>query len=104
MGEFGVVEDFANQSLGEQMLNQHLIDGVPADVGIKGLLAESEKIVECRLELLVFLVGFLDFFVQTAGEVRHAILEFLDRLFEALDVGFGVGVKAVEEVAKPLGI
>ena len=46
LGKFWVIEDGANQPLGEQVLNQHLIHGFLADVGIQSRLAEREELGE----------------------------------------------------------
>jgi hypothetical protein len=35
---------------------------------------------------------------EAGGQVRHALLEFADRLFEAANVGFGPGVEAGQQV------
>jgi hypothetical protein len=38
--EFLIVEDLAEDALGEEMLDEHLADGVVVEVGIDGLAAE----------------------------------------------------------------
>ena len=41
---------------------------------------------------------------QAAGQIGHALLEFLDRLVEVLVGGLGVGKERIEQVAKLLGL
>jgi hypothetical protein len=46
----------------------------------------------------------LNLFRQAARQLRHALLEFFNRLFKAFDVRFGVGEELVQKPAKLLGI
>ena len=45
-GEVGVVEDLAEDALGEEVLDEHLLDGVVGEVGIDGLAAEGVEVLE----------------------------------------------------------
>lgn len=44
MGEVGIIENLAKDALGEQVLDQHALDGFFREVGIDGLAAEREEI------------------------------------------------------------
>ena len=99
-GEVGVVENLAEEALGQEVLHQHLVDGLAADVGVERLSAEREEVVEGGLEFRVRLVGVDDPLDQPLGQVRHVLLESSTALLEVLDVGLGVGVRIVEQVGE----
>ena len=56
-GELIVVEDLAEEPFGEQVLDQHLVHGVAADVRVQGRLTEGEEAGEGVLKPLVVGVG-----------------------------------------------
>jgi hypothetical protein len=58
--EFIVVEDTAEQPFGEQVLDEHLIDGIFTDVRVQGGLAEFKELGKGLLELLVVRVRLFD--------------------------------------------
>ena len=100
--EIRVVEDLANQPLGEKMLNEHLINGLTTDVRVEGLLTDGEKVVKGRLKLFVTFVGFRNFFVQAACKLGNAVLELQDRLLKPLDIRLCIGIEIVQQVAESL--
>ena len=55
-GEVVLVENGANEPLGEKVLNQHLIDCLATDVWVEGGLAEGKKLLKSGLECGVRLV------------------------------------------------
>ena len=103
-GEFGIVKDGAEQPLGQQVLHQHLIHRFHAYVGVERCLAELEELGEGLNEAGVVLVRLANLFRQAARQLRHALLEFFDRLFKTFDVRFGVAKELVQEPGKLLGI
>ncbi len=103
-GELGVVEDGAEEAFGEEVLDEHLIDGFAADVGVEGELAKGKEGGEGRLEVFVRLVGSGDFFSKAAGELGDALGEFLDGVVEFLNVGLGETIKTRKESGKLAGI
>jgi hypothetical protein len=95
--EFLVVEDLAEDALGEEMLDEHLADGVVGEVGVDGLAAEGGEGLEVLAEggiLLVF--GFEDGGYAT-GEVGDFLGELGDGLFPVGDVGEFVTEEAFED-------
>ncbi len=46
LGEVGVVEDFAEDALGEQVLDEHFFDGVVGEVGVDGVAHERFEVGE----------------------------------------------------------
>jgi hypothetical protein len=102
--ELLVVEDLAEEPFGQQVLHQHLIDGVAAEVGVEGGLAHGEEVVKSGLKRRILLVGLLDLGVESLGQFGDALLELLDGLLEAFDVRLGVAVEVVEEVGDLLGV
>ena len=49
-GEVGVVENSLEDALGEQVLDQHALDGIFGEIGIDGLAAEGVEVVEAADE------------------------------------------------------
>jgi len=56
------------------VLDEHFIDGGPADVGIERPLADRQEALEGGLEFLVALVGLVQLAYQPLGQFRHAVL------------------------------
>ncbi len=104
LDEFGHVEHGPHQPFGEQVLDQHFVYGVPADIGVQRLLAQREKALEGRLERRVVVVRGLDPLVQPAREIGNPVFELLDGVLEIVDIRLGVAEKAVEQVGQLLGI
>jgi len=94
----------AEEAFGQQVLHQHLIDGVAAEVRVEGGLAHGEEVVKSGLERRVFLVRQLDLGVETPGQLGDAPLELPDGLLEAFDVRLGVVVEVVEGVGDLPGV
>ena len=46
LDEIGVVEDFAEDALGEQVLDDHLLHRGIGEIGVEGLAAEIGEVVE----------------------------------------------------------
>src|SRR5450755_1160945 len=97
--EVGVVEDGAEEALGQQVLDEHFVDYVGRDPGIERGAAELGKGVEGGDKAAVSLVLALDNREQRFGELGDARLELLHSRFEVLDIRFGVGEELLEQVA-----
>ena len=95
--EFGVVEDFADEAFGEDVLDEHLIDGGLREVGVEAAAAEVEEVGEGLLEGGVGLVGLVDLLLEALGEVGDALFELIDGLLELLDLGLDVAEELEEE-------
>jgi hypothetical protein len=108
--EFIIVEDLAKDALGEEVLDEHLLDGEVGEVGVDRLAAEVGEGLELFTEVGVLLVlGFEDF-SDASGEVRDLLGELEDGFFpidfvgqamleevlEDFDEVFGFGKVAVE--------
>ena len=102
--ELGVVENLADQPLGEDVLDQHLIDGGLRDVRVEARLAELEEVGERLLELRVVPVGLLDLLGQRLGQVGDALLELLDGLLELLDLRLDVAKNSLSRSAELLRV
>src|ERR1017187_7352885 len=91
-GEVGVVEDGAEQALGEQVLDEHFLDGGISEIGIDGAPGEFRKVGKRFDETPISLALPLDDFNQAAGEFGHAVLKLGDGALP-----FGVGGRRVAE-------
>jgi hypothetical protein len=103
-GELGDIEDGPEETLREEMLDEHLVDRLAADVGIERLAAELEEGRERRLKTGVAGVRLLDLFGEAAGKLGDSRAEFADGGFEIADGGFGVGVELEEQVGELAGV
>ena len=98
--EVGVAEDRAKQALGEQVLDEHLIHGRFAEVGVQSFPAEFEELLKCRTEGRIVVVRGLDDLLEAPAEVRDAVLEFGDRFFERLDFRLDMAVELIDDVTE----
>ena len=80
-GEGGPVEDGAKEALGEQVLDQHLLDGGLGEIGVDGLTALVEKAGESGGESPVGLPFLLDQIGQALTDVGDPVLEVGDGFF-----------------------
>ena len=95
--EFLIVEDLAEDALGEEMLDEHLADGVVGEVGVDGLAAEFGEGLEVLAEGGILLVlGFEDG-GDAASEVGDLVGELGDGLFPVGDVGVAVVEEKLED-------
>src|SRR4051812_4557379 len=67
--ELRVVENLADQSLGEDVLDEHLIDGGLREIRVETRLAQLEERGERFLECRVRLVRLCDLFREAFGKV-----------------------------------
>jgi len=95
--EFGIVENLANQPLGQQVLHEHIVDGILLDARIKRRAAHLDERRVGSLELLVARVGVDDLFLEVLGDVGHALLEFIDGLLEGVDLRLDVIEERLEQ-------
>ena len=79
------------------MLDQHFIDGRPADVGIEGRLAQGEEVIEGGLKAFVAAMGRFQDFEQSLGQLRDLGLKLVHRLPEVVDLRLGVGEELVQD-------
>ena len=100
--ELGFLEDGAEEALGKQVLDEHHVHRVAAEVGVERFAAKLVEVLEGHLEAGVVLVGLFDFFLQARAESGDAVLEFLDGFLERFDFGLDVLVEVVDE-ARELG-
>ena len=91
-GEVGVVEDGAEQALGQEMLNQHLLDRGLGQVGIDRLAAFFKELGEGGDKAAIGLPLILDQLRQAAPDVGHFVFELGDCLLPG-----GVLLRAVAE-------
>lgn len=98
--EIGVVEDGAEEALGEQVLHEHFGDFCLADLRVEVAAAKSGEVVERRDEGTV-LGGFLLDNLQEAGrQLGNAVLKLLNGGLEASNLRLAVGEKAGQEIAQ----
>ncbi|HLX63751.1 MAG TPA: hypothetical protein VKX17_20945 [Planctomycetota bacterium] len=99
-----MIENRAEEALGEDVLDEHFIDGGLADVGIERGLAEREEGGEGFLEFAIRCVGVGDEVLKAAREFGDARAEIFDGVGELFDFGFGVAVEFVEQVGELLRV
>ncbi len=75
-GEFRIVEDPAEDTLGEQVLDEHGLDRVVRQVGIDGLAAEQDEALKAGDELFVGLALFFNDPFDGGGDFRNAAGKF----------------------------
>src|SRR5450755_2148126 len=97
--EIGVVEDGAEEALGQQVLDEHFVDYVGRDPGIERGAAELGKGVEGGDKAPVGFILALDNREQRFGEFGDARLELLHSRLEVLDIRLGVGEELLEQIA-----
>src|ERR1019366_1821521 len=79
--EIGDGKDLAENALGKNVLDDHLLDGGHGDVGIQRTPAKGAKVLKRGDELLVGLALGLDELAQLRAEFGDAVLEFFHGLF-----------------------
>src|SRR5262245_1710357 len=75
------VEDFAEDAFGEDVLDDHLLDGFEGDVGIERAAAEGAEVFKGGDEFLVGLAFLFDEGFEARADLRDAFLEFGDGFF-----------------------
>ena len=101
--EIAHVENFAEDALGEDVLDDHLLDGLDGDVGIERAAAEGTEIFKRGDEFLVGLAFLFDEGFQACANLRDFVFEFLDGLFPFRDGGRGEFQKQGEDFDKVVG-
>ena len=96
-----VVEDLAEDTLGEKMLDEHLSDGVVGEVGVDGLAAEFGEGKEVLAEGGVLLVFRFEDGGDAACEIGNLLGELGDGLFPVDLVGLTVLEEEVEDFDQP---
>src|SRR5437763_10920353 len=96
--KIGIVENGAEETLSQEVLHEHLIDDILADLWVKRSTAEFGKGIEGRDELLILLVFFLNDRQQCPCKFRDTLLEFLYRYLEGGDIRLGVGEELREKI------
>ena len=104
VGKVRVVEDGAEEALGEQVLDQHLLDGGFGEIGVDGLAAFVQKGGEGGGESLVGLALLLDQLGQALADVGDPVLELGDGLFPGGVFLGTVGEEGVEGLDEPGGV
>ncbi|MGA2174357.1 MAG: hypothetical protein ABSH38_05160 [Verrucomicrobiota bacterium] len=102
--EIGHVEDFAEDALGEDVLNDHFLDGLDGNVGIQRAAAERAEGFKGGGEFLVVLSLLFDEGFQARANLRDFALEFLDGLFPFRDGGRGEFEEELEDVNEVVGL
>ena len=82
------------------MLDEYLIHGRFAEVGVQSFPAQFEELLKCRPEGHILFVRRLDDLLEAPAEVRDAILEFGDRFFERLDFRLDMAVELIDDIAE----
>ena len=95
LDEVGDVEDLPEDAFGEDVLDDHLLDGLDRDVRVERAAAKGAEILEGGDELLVGLALLLDQVFEAGADLGDLVPEFLDRLFP---VRHGRGRKLEEEL------
>ena len=95
-GELGIVEDAAEDALGEQVLDEHLLDGLVFEVGVDGLAAEVGEGGETLDKFALVPALVFDELHCALGDVGDALGEFGDG---AVPI-FVVGLAPLEEEAE----
>ena len=90
-------EDAAEDALGEQVLDEHLLDGIFGEVGIDGLAAERVEGVKALAEGAVALLFGLDEMLRSVGQLGDALLKLADGGFPFVVIGLAVGEELVEQ-------
>ena len=94
----GLSKILAKDAFGEQVLDQHALDGIFGEIGIDGLTAEGVEVVEAADEGGIAAALFVDDLLDGGGEFGDAVGEFGDGLFPLLDVGSFVVEEMVDDL------
>src|SRR5207253_1285775 len=97
MHEVGVVEDAAEDALGEDVLLEHVLDLVLGGGGVERVAAELQEGTEGCAELEVVVFGLVDNVRQSTRQFGYALAELGNGLVELLDVRLGIREVAFEE-------
>ena len=98
--EVGVSEDFSENPLGQEVLNEHLLDSGFGEIGVDGLTAFLVEIRKGHREPAVGLSLPLDQRRQPAHDVGHFVLELRDGLFPFGDLCRTIKKEGLERLDK----
>ena len=101
--ELLVVEDLAEDALGEEVLDEHFADGVVGEVGIDELTAEFGEGGEIFAEGGVLLELFFEDFGYAVGDVGDLLGELCDGVFPVDFVGLFVFEEELEDFNELFG-
>src|SRR5579872_1775565 len=96
--EIRIVEDGAEKPFGQEVLHQHLIDGLAANRGVKRGATKREKGGKCLHELPIFRVFLADTRQQALREVRDTLAKFIHCLLKRSDIWFSIAEKLTQQV------
>lgn len=102
-GEIGIGKDFAEDAFGEQVLNEHALDGFFGKIGIDGLAAESIEIIEAADKGGILAAFVVDGFLDGGREFGDALGKIADGGFPFGDVGRLVVEELVDDVDQRIG-
>ena len=102
--EVVVLEDGAQEALGEEVLDEHFLDGLVAEVGVEGGAAEGGKVGEGSDKGGVGLALGVNDLLEAAAQVGDLLLEVGDGLVPFLVDGLGVGEELVDDLGQVFGI
>ena len=99
-----IVEDLAEDALGEEVLDEHLLDGGVGEVGVDGLAAEVGEGLELCAEVGVLLVLGVEDGGDPEGEVGDLFRELEDGLFPVDLVGLAVVEEELQDFDEAFGL
>ena len=84
-GETLNLKDMADYPLGHQMLNQHLIHCLLADVGIERRPTKRHKFGKLIFEFPIVLMGFLDLGFECGSDMGDFLFVGINRLLKIVE-------------------
>ena len=102
--ELAVVENLAEDPLGEQVLDEHLLNGVFAEVRVERLTAKGDESIERRDELFVLLPLRADDVAHLTPDLGKAILELGDGFFPLIEGWSLILEKGTKDFDEVVGI
>ena len=100
----GLSKMLAEDALGQQVLDEHLLDRFDRQVGIDGLAAELVEGVEALDEGRIGLALLLDLLLDRLGDLRDVLLEFGDRCVPFLVVRLAIGEELLQQLDEVAGV
>ena len=97
-GELRVLKQVPHQPLGQEMLDQHLVDVGFGKIRIQRRAAERDEPGEGLAEFPILLVGLGDMLAEGLRRIGNAALELVHGAFEIALMGLVVRQEAVEEI------
>ena len=99
LGEVIDIKNAADDALRHQVLDEHFVDGLNADVGVEGCAAEFHEFVESVLEFRVVGMGGFNLVFELGGDGADLIAVGLDSFAEVIKGALFV----IEVLAEQLG-